>query len=842
MTSSAQLRQAGNALYGERKYAEALDLYTAAAAAAPADPAAGITAEAVRDRALALSNRAASHLALGAAGAALDDTWEVQRLLELPGSRDWQRLLRQTDWVHSAYSKVLLRRAAALDVAVGCSLGALPALAWIAARTGSTAEEKAAANRATAPPTSAGILSLPAVWTPLSCERADPPPCARRGAACAALGGVVYLLLGDASNDATGISGGVCSDLWALRLPEPPSSRALWARLGNPSRTGGPGASAVAVALACEATGELAVVDAQHYCWAYKPASDAWRAVGALGSPDAKPGGREPATIALSQATLFALSCGAGGAWSLASLSLSEPAATARHRAVSPGHGRAAPSPRRRTLAWADADGSLLVWGGAEDAPSGVPGHPVHAPSGAPLAELWRIALPAEGPPCWARVRADGGGAPPVAATHSSLVPLGAGRALLYGGVSEHLPRKPPTRMGEHPTARFLNETHLYLPGQGWRRLHASPGAADGAPQPQPAAAASLAFDASSGRLFVAGGFNTRPASDHADGVLPFNSGLFELHCAPLASEALLEERRRAARAHADALWASLKRGQPSLMGVSDRTVQNTLKGMSEHYGLSREEFVGPSSSAAEFDRMLVRADALAASRPRLDSGLMEDGYVIWTVSWNSFALSPTPPRPGVWDVSIVGHDWQSNRMRRALQVPQRVDLMVSKEPTAADLAWALLIACTKPGSPLASPADRSRLQLQPCVPCRLRLAARTAHLLDALSPLLDRLGIAVVVEPWAEAAISALRSKVSPYGDNQLNSDTPGRCKSCWRIAPKKELLICTACCKIRYCNAACSGRDWEGHRPCCSVLSEKKYKGGAFSYCGGKHLSWSF
>jgi hypothetical protein len=95
--------------------------------------------------------------------------------------------------------------------------------------------------------------------------------------------------------------------------------------------------------------------------------------------------------------------------------------------------------------------------------------------------------------------------------------------------------------------------------------------------------------------------------------------------------------------------------------------------------------------------------------------------------------------------------------------------------------------------------------------------------------PLLQRLGIAVIVECWAEAAISALRANVSPYGDNQNNDDSPGRCKSCFIIKPKKALFLCSACGKTRYCGTECSARDWEAHRPCCEVLGEKKkkYKG---------------
>ncbi len=74
-------------------------------------------------RALALSNRAACHLKLGAPLAALDDLTDVLALCTLPGERPWKRALRPG--MREVYFKALLRRIAAC-AAAGTPLAAMP--------------------------------------------------------------------------------------------------------------------------------------------------------------------------------------------------------------------------------------------------------------------------------------------------------------------------------------------------------------------------------------------------------------------------------------------------------------------------------------------------------------------------------------------------------------------------------------------------------------------------------------------------------------------------------------------------------------------------------------------
>jgi hypothetical protein len=125
---------------------------------------------------------------------------------------------------------------------------------------------------------------------------------------------------------------------------------------------------------------------------------------------------------------------------------------------------------------------------------------------------------------------------------------------------------------------------------------------------------------------------------------------------------------------------------------MNDRVCSSILQAMCDNFSTTPAVLAPPLASATEFDKLLAQADALAASRPILDSSLESSGFVIWTVSWNSFAMSPTPPYPGAWDVSFHGHDWESNRNRSLYKSVSRVDVLIPFEPTAADVARVLLM------------------------------------------------------------------------------------------------------------------------------------------------------
>lgn len=187
-----------------------------------------------------------------------------------------------------------------------------------------------------------------------------------------------------------------------------------------------------------------------------------------------------------------------------------------------------------------------------------------------------------------------------------------------------------------------------------------------------------------------------------------------------------------------------------------------------------------------------------------------------WSVSWSCWWTNPAAPHAEIYQLIVTGLDWVSNQHRGHGPVPDRYDGCLGlAEPRAADVAWALLEAMTNPHGP----------GVRACRPDQVRFAMRAAHLIPALLPLLHALDIKVLVEPWAEAAISSLRSQVCPYGNNQMNADAPHRCQSCRALQPK--LRLCVKCKRTRYCDAECAAADWEAHRQACHVLALKAQKG---------------
>jgi hypothetical protein len=362
--------------------------------------------------------------------------------------------------------------------------------------------------------------------------------------------------------------------------------------------------------------------------------------------------------------------------------------------------------------------------------------------------------------------------------------------------------------------AELLCDAHVFSPQRGWRPVWAAGGAH--APGPHPSAAALLAFDSRARRLFVGGGFNKHPPADAADGVMPLHAALFELRCAALQS-AGAPAATHAAAAAAEAAWETLRRGAQvpadsarSALGPADRERLRLIRQV-----VANQAFVHRASrtapSAQGFDAMLAAALALRRPPPEHPGSAVQ-----WTLSWSCMWTNPAAPHAELYELLVTGLDWVSNARRGMVDTPVRYSAHLGPaEPSAPDLAWALLEAIMQPCTPGAAV----------CKPDQVRFTARTAHLLNGLLPLLRALDVKLLVEPLAEAAISCLRSRVSPFGENQTNEDAPQRCQSCRAL--KAKLSLCGQCKRTRYCDAQCAAADWEAHRQACRVLALKAEKG---------------
>ena len=333
-------------------------------------------------------------------------------------------------------------------------------------------------------------------------------------------------------------------------------------------------------------------------------------------------------------------------------------------------------------------------------------------------------------------------------------------------------------------------------------------GACARAPTPEPAAAALLAFDAASRRVFVGGGFNKHPPQDASDGVMPLHAALFELRCAAFGAMTA----SATARDQQAAAWEALRCGAQvpvdsarSAIGVQERERLRTIR-----------QVVGAAiptraPSAHGFDAMLAAAAALRRPPPETPAATVQ-----WTLSWSCMWTNPAAPHSELYELVISGHDWVTNARRGTMETPVRYSAYVGPaEPAAPDLAWALLEAMMQPSSCGGAV----------CRPDQVRFTARTAHLLNDLLPLLRALDVKLLLEPHAEAAISCLRSHVSPFGENQFNDDAPHRCQSCRALKAKMKLW--SKCRRIRYCDPQCAAAGWEAHRQACDVLALKAQKG---------------
>jgi hypothetical protein len=580
----AALRAAGNARFGAGAFADAAAEYGAAADAArallAARPGDGAAA---RELALALNNRAACALKLGAPLRALDDTADAAAACTRPGAREWQRALRAGDWAPDTYAKVLLRRAAAAEAA-GAPLAGLPGAMYVAtaggAAPGSRDAGRALARRlATDAPSSGGgsagegegAGALRGRWTRVRVDASSAAPPPRRAAAAAAVDGYLYLFGGQ------GCSFDALGDAWRLPLRGPPPAR--WQRLRAPSGRGGPPPDSAPLAFAALPPRRELFIAADGALWGHTPESDdgvftpKWRRVGPLALPLKGYEDNNPSAMALAPDALFILRYSEDDAAApplLLRLGLDDGRLTRVALRSSGGGGgggaAGAPAARESVHMWYDpcgGDGNgaggarLLLWAGMERAREGVPGHP-HCMGEAPLGELWQLALGSGGAGAagvssatWRQLPRDGGGCPPPPRGEAALTTLplprdgssaaapsdgsraaaaapaavpGAVAAILFGGYSELLPAY--SRDGTSMAAyRYLSDAHAWQPALGWRPIHfgcSTSASASAQPAPYPAAQAGLCYDAASGRVLLAGGY----AGEEAH---PYSSGIYEL-------------------------------------------------------------------------------------------------------------------------------------------------------------------------------------------------------------------------------------------------------------------------------------------------------------------------
>jgi len=778
-------------------------------------------AESGRELATSLSNRAAVWLAAGEACHVLNDTWEVMELLQQPGSREWQRLLRAWGaWVPAVYSKAVLRRAAALELLSGDASAALSALAWLAARPDATEDMRQAAARAAAGRPRRADGALRAAWMPLLFARASPAPQPRRGAACAALEGALYVFGGDCSSSEADCPS---NDLWRLHLPPPGPVLAASLRWERVQAASPPPPCRRAAALAAASQRLLVVVDSRLDVHTFSPQTCAWAKLGSMlaeGSPPTAADLPLP-SLALGGDYVLALSH-AGGEWWLARLPLG--GGKLERARLPPG-----PSLRRDAHFWLGANNELRLFGGAEDAPRGVPGHAVHGPCGAPLNELWELSLagiwagPAQSQQerSWTRVTFDGGGAPPPPRAATALVPLGGGRALLCGGWSEAMPEALPVYTGAQPAARYAADAYMFDPGQnlGWRRLSAEGEEGEDRLAPQPAGRPLIALDAASRRLFWLGGEASHPPSEPGEGLLPLIGGVFELLVSADAGSASAAD--AAAASAAGQLWHRLRCGAQVAAGGPRAPPLNApyvFGSLSPEERRFAHEFArnvpglgaGWEPSPAAFDARL----AAARAAPRAADGAE------WHVSWSCLWISSTPPQNQVYRLSLRSVTRNEGPPGRSL-----VDALLGpREPGAPDAAWSLLSAAA---------AER-------CRPRAILLAARCGRLYDSLLPLARALSTPLLLQSWGEAGGAARRSGACPFGLNAVNEDAPRRCTACGALEEAGDLRgavmrACAACRAARYCSPECCAADAEAHAPLCAALRGE-------GVGGARHAAYAF
>ena len=494
--------------------------------------------------AVCLVNRATCAIRQAHFIAALDDTWEAIDVCFVPASHgepSWKRTLHTGsawEWSRGAYLKAVLRRVEAADAA-GVPMVAYPHVAWAyesMPRSGLDAQAQALRQQLAsyevrlhsmltlAPRADAeSDCVLPAAWSKLRIKAAG-APCARFGAATAAVGNVLLLFGGQRSAAGTG---GELGDAWRLPLKSllsnASSAQLAWERLPEPARHGGPRAGRAPCGAGCESLARFVVLCQRGVLWTLPAGGDGagWARLGCLWSASQQAvafAGDDPDPFALSLVVCgeSALVYHVRGGLIRVCLRTGVVTAVPRRRS-------SAMFEQRRPQVWPEAgsgDGSegaprlrLRVWGGDEP--------DVQEPPGSPplLDDMWHF----EGRTWHIVKRGGGGGAVPPQRTEASFAPLPGGRAVLLGGFTDRMGVMPDlTTLRPEPGgnmriqiqgSRLLNDAYLFDETHGWRALRCS-----GKPPP-PAASGSLVFHAASKALLAFGGWG--------DGARPGDSAYF---------------------------------------------------------------------------------------------------------------------------------------------------------------------------------------------------------------------------------------------------------------------------------------------------------------------------
>jgi hypothetical protein len=715
-------------------------------------------------------------------------------------------------------------------------------------------------------------------WRRLRVDGSSGAPPARRHAAAAALDGFFYVFGGECPHSFEALGDAWRLPLRCGGATGAPSAR--WERLRSPGGRGGPPPCRAPAAFASAHRHELFVAASDALFAYTPESEDGvtsakWRRVGNLFTPSPKGYGDEntpSAAMALSRDAFFTLRfCEDDVAAPplLLRLGLDD----GRLTRVTLPRGALAPAARESAHMWHDdascgdggggGDGRLLLWGGTERAEDGrVPGHP-ECLGDVPLNELWQLTLSGGGDAgaaglsgVWRRLPRDGGGMPLPPRAEAALVPLrdashstgdashppGAAGAIVFGGYSELLPVY--LRNGCMAGYRYLADAHVYLPGStGWLPVHFGSGASERGTAssslcPSPAAQAGLVHDAASGRVFVAGGYAGEHAASYGEGGVW--EALVEGVCgdqtpfapppsAPLrgAAAPAPAEASSASSSAAAAACAALRAGPfsqlPPLLSPSSRpdprfraATPSSFDALLTAALATRRQphttwhtswtctFAGAAAQAAAAAAAAAQAGA-SADDDEGTSASSEDSPFSFLFSVHGDFSEQPPPAPG-----------------GPLSVPPRYAEALRAEPTPADVAWGILAAITPALSQNQGGGGGARGLNTPSFtfpvfrPGALLFAARMAHTVDALRPLLEALSIEAVAESWPDAAESALSYDTCPWGYNAPGSMPCLRCR-----ARGVKLRRCGGCERARYCGPECAKADWRaGHREMCAVL----------------------
>jgi len=794
----------GAKLFASGDHNGAAALFTAALEALPAfdaergDAQDEAEAAVALSRARALNNRASCALRTGAPLRALDDTADALALLldperagrGLPAVRSGGRAFT-TEALGVALTSVL-KRAAAYEAA-GTPVAALPLVSWAAAQPSGIKLRDTAVRLLggeLAPPVTAsgalpsGVAPARGGLLPLAAATGCPP--GRRGGVGACVAGHLYVLGGqrDDFSDAP--------EFWRVPVVVPATGGAPWdwQRLGSPNCNGGPESTRHALLAGCDATAELLCLS-ERRLWAVDVAELTWRHLGEpFPGADGDRGDLQgPALTSLGDAALvYAPEHG------LVRVCLRSGERTLLWK----------PGPQRRRapcvsspLLWPAGDAALLLWGGT--APEGrgsmeLPGHNLISPP--PLGDMWRFDLSSKQ---WSRLPRQGGGAPPAPRAEAALAPLAGGgfepgSAVIVGGYSELLPQLQGAYPGPICGYRYCDDAHVYTPASGWRRL------APTGPRATPAAAVACGFAAhasgNGGAVFCCGGYSSLDgALSHAQvRALALTPAVLVPGPAPPAQAG--PARDVALRAVALALLNHPESEQIPHLPLPD-----------DMFAFAGMRYNEQAHAGTDWSALLARAAALPRGSPGSQA----------VVTWQETQLCDADRSSPMFQMSTTRNDVQARDVTDFYFV----------EPEAPDVArQLLLLLAPAPGGGAALPR-----------PVQVLFASRVgAETMRQCAPLLELLGMAPVLEPWAAAAESSLMHNTNPWGYNCVR-----RCVRCKRGADGRrpgeppqvrlstlKLRSCGECKLASYCGADCQRADWGHHKEMCRFACEWKREHG--------------